>query len=167
MKDFTGKGAQVKDNAVNALETAKNTMVVMQRGQSVITAVKTAIKNAPGTPAPLASLMDTAYGDMVVGLILHTAAPVFTGNKLIMDAVKDANVAGTVVVSQQFTFLQDTIEQAILAIPGFASTAMDKLADEAFGVKCPKCEGVFPPDKIKEGFCNACYNATDPEDING
>ena len=88
MKDFTGKGAQVKDNGIKALETAKNTMVVMQRGQAVITAIKTALANAPGTPEPMKALLDTAYGDMVIGLLLHTAAPVLTGNKIIMEAVK-------------------------------------------------------------------------------
>jgi len=124
--DFNESTAQVKNNALTAFETTKNVIVQIQQGETVITAVKATLLKAPGCPDNLKILLATPYGDMIVGMILHTIAPVLTGSPVIMKAVKAANVAGAVKVSQQFTFIQDAIESAIGSIPGFED--LSKLA---------------------------------------
>ncbi|RLI83926.1 MAG: hypothetical protein DRP01_08730 [Archaeoglobales archaeon] len=124
--NFDGKTAQVKGNAVNALETAKNTLVTLQQGQAVVTAVKIALKKMPACPDGFKSLLDTPYGDMVVGLILHTVGPVLTGSPMVLKAVKAANVAGVVELSRSITFIQDAIEAAMAGIPGLDTLVKDK-----------------------------------------
>lgn len=117
MNDFESV-SQVKENAVDAISTAKDVIIQIQKGGAVIAAVKGGLKKAPGCPDSLKLLIDSPYGDMIVGLILHTTAPILTGSPTIIDAVKSANVAGAVALSSQFTFIQDAIENAIESIPG-------------------------------------------------
>jgi hypothetical protein len=126
--DVKEKQAQVKGNALNAFDTAKNVVVQMQQGQAVISAVRGAIAKAPGVPQGLKELMASPYGSLITGLILHTTAPILTGNEHIIKAVKAANIAGAVELSNQFTFISDAIEGAIASIPGF-DAILDKGAD--------------------------------------
>jgi len=116
--DFENKAGQVKGNAVNALDTAKNTIVTLQQGKAVVAAVKGSLKKLPQCPEGFKALLDTPYGDMIVGLVLHTAAPVLTGSPIVLKAVKAANVAGAVELSNSITFIQDAIEAAIAGLPG-------------------------------------------------
>lgn len=130
--DFEAKTAQMKGNAITAIDTVKNTVIMMQQGKTVVTAVKAALKKTPACPEGLKLLLDTPYGDMVVGLLLHTTAPILTGNPTIIKAVKAANVAGAVELSNSITFIQDAVESAISSIPGFdamAGMAADKIDD--------------------------------------
>jgi len=117
--DYNAKQAQVKGNALNAMDTVKNVVVQMQQGKAVIAAVRGAIQKAPGLPKGLRELIASPYGDLIVGLILHTTAPILTASPVIIKAVKAANVAGAVELSNQFTFVSDAIEGAIASIPGF------------------------------------------------
>lgn len=117
MTDFDAKTAQVKGNAITAADTVKNVVVQHQQGLAVITLVKSALKKAPGFPEPLKALLDTAYGDLIVGLVLHTCAPVLTGSPTVIKAVKAANVAGAISLSTSFTFIKDSIEGAINGMP--------------------------------------------------
>jgi len=126
------KVAQVKGNAVNAIETAKNVVIQLQKGKTILAAVKSTLRKAPGCPDNLKLLLDTPYGDAVVGLIMHTVAPIMTANTTIMSAVKAANLAGAVALSDQFTFIQDAVTNAIESLPGMEAlkeAAKDKLAE--------------------------------------
>ena len=164
------KQAQVKGNALNAMETAKNVIVQMQQGQAVIAAVRGAIKKAPGVPDGLKELMDSPYGSLITGLILHTTAPILTGNEHIQKAVKAANIAGAVELSNQFTFIQDAIETAISSIPGF-NAIVDKGADylgkreEPYDpntdeMRCSNCNKSVPiPEMDDDGNCGTCSSA--------
>ncbi|RLD82416.1 MAG: hypothetical protein DRJ15_01555 [Bacteroidetes bacterium] len=116
--DFENKAGQVKGNAVTALDTAKNTIITLQQGKAVVAAVKGSLKKLPQCPEGFKALLETPYGDMIVGLVLHTAAPVLTGSPLVLKAVKAANVAGAVELSNSITFIQDAIEAAIAGLPG-------------------------------------------------
>lgn len=119
-KEFTfrNKTSEITDNVKTAAATAKDTFVTVQKGTAVLTAIKMAVKNAPGVPDQVKAVMDTPFGDAAAGLLLHITAPSFTRNRHITKAVEDANVVGIMTLTQQYTWISDMIEGAVTKVVG-------------------------------------------------
>lgn len=105
----------------NAMSTAKNmkdTVVMAKKGDIVISTIKSSLKQIPGLPPMAAMFIDSPYADMVIGLALSVAVPALSDSKIINDAAKAANFAGSLAVADKLGFIEKTVETLIGAIPG-------------------------------------------------
>ena len=113
------KVKKVINNTKDALNETKKTIVKMQKGKAVLSAVKTSLINTPGIPIQVKSVLSMeGYGDLLTGLLLNIASSSLTSNRTIISAVRDANFVGSVEFSKQFTFFENLIENAITDVVG-------------------------------------------------
>ena len=105
---------QIKSNSIDSLTETKDIVIKLQKGKAVITAVKTSLLEIDTLPKQLKTLLSiNGYSDLAIGALINIAGNTFTDSKIIKKAASDANFAGSVEFSNQFTFIEKFIEDVI------------------------------------------------------
>jgi hypothetical protein len=129
------KTEKVINETKSAINETKKTIVKMQKGKAVLSAVKTSLINTPGVPVQVRDVLSMeGYGDLVTGLLLNIVSNSLTSNESIISASRDANFVGSVEFSNQFTFFEKLIENAINGV----SSKLENIVDNDNDCYCEK-----------------------------
>jgi len=110
----TMRKSAVIESTKESLNLTKDTAIKMQSGLTIISTIKTSLLELETIPEKLKELLQLpGYSDLAIGSLLNIAASTFTDSEIIQKAAEDANFAGAVEFSKQFTLLQDVIEGLI------------------------------------------------------
>ena len=110
---------RIKNESIDSLTETKDIVIKLQKGKAVITAVKTSLLEIDTLPKQLKTLLSIdGYSDLAIGVLINIAGNTFTDSKIIKKAASDANFAGSVEFSNQFTFIEKFIEDVIKKVLG-------------------------------------------------
>lgn len=124
-----GVAGDVWKNTKDTLNYAKSTVITMQRGAAVLAAVKSSLLVVPGLPDSVKEILESKYGDLIVGVILSSVGPSVVTNPLAGRAMRDASTVGVVRLSEEFDFLKRFIEGVVLKAAETVGEGLGDVAD--------------------------------------
>lgn len=93
---------------------AKNTIIQMQKGAAIISALKTSLIESNILPEKAAVFInESPFADILIAQVLGNAAVLFTDSDIIAEAAEAAQFVGNVRASESITVLQSFIEATI------------------------------------------------------
>ena len=99
----------------NTLKKSAKLGLSIQRGNAGLTALHTAIQNAPKVP-PVVKALTEEYKDyinLIIGLVAESTADSFSGSSIICKAARDVNTAATANLAIDITIFQDFLENMV------------------------------------------------------
>ena len=109
--------SKVVEAAKATIKQSKDIAITVQKGKAVLTALETLINELPLVPQAVKDIIgNEKYGDLILGMLINTAALTFSDNQTIVKAAKSANFVGSFTFASEFTMVEEFIENSLTKV---------------------------------------------------